>query len=82
MSDKVPPTIIYHGTEDRLVPYQTAKMFHEKMLEAGNDCTLIPFEGKDHGFFNHGKHLAESDYRKTLNYTDEFLSKIGWMSAN
>ncbi|MDG1702304.1 MAG: alpha/beta hydrolase [Opitutae bacterium] len=82
VSDKVPPTIIYHGTEDRLVPYQTAKMFHEKMLEAGNDCTLIPFEGKDHGFFNHGKHLAESDYRKTLNYTDEFLSKIGWMSAN
>jgi acetyl esterase/lipase len=82
VSDKVPPTIIYHGTEDRLVPYQTAKMFHEKMLEAGNDCTLIPFDGKDHGFFNHGKHLAESDYHKTLNFTDEFLSKIGWVSAN
>jgi acetyl esterase/lipase len=78
----VPPTIIYHGTKDRLVPYITAEMFHKKMLEVGNDCTLIPFEGRDHGFFNHGKHLAESDYRKTLNYTDEFLSRIGWMSAN
>ena len=78
----VPPTTIYHGTEDRLVPYITAEMFHEKMLEVGNDCTLIPFAGRDHGFFNHGKHLAESDYRKTLNYTDEFLSRIGWMSAN
>jgi acetyl esterase len=74
----VPPTIIYHGTEDRTVPYQTAEMFHEKMLSVGNDCTLIPFEGRDHGFFNHGKHLAESDYRKTLNYADEFLSKLGW----
>lgn len=74
----VPPTIIYHGTEDRLVSYKTAEMFHEKMLEVGNDSTLIPFEGRDHGFFNHGKHLAESDYHKTLKYTDEFLSRMGW----
>ena len=74
----VPPTIIYHGTEDRLVSYKTAEMFHEKMLEVGNDSTLIPFDGRDHGFFNHGKHLAESDYHKTLKYTDEFLSRMGW----
>ena len=53
-------------------------MFYEKMLEVGNDSTLIPFDGRDHGFFNHGKHLAESDYRKTLKYTDDFLSRIGW----
>jgi len=78
----VPPTIIYHGTEDRLVPYKTADMFHEKMLVTGNDCTLIPFEGRDHGFFNHGKHLPDSDYRKTLNYTDQFLSKIGWLTID
>ncbi|MFL2848363.1 MAG: hypothetical protein ACJZ9B_05255 [Coraliomargaritaceae bacterium] len=30
------------------------------------------------GFYNHGKHLAESDYHKTLKYTDGFLSTIGW----
>ena len=74
----VPPTIIYHGTEDRIVPYKTAEMFHNKMLEVGNDSTLISFDGRDHGFFNHGKHLAESDYRKTLKYTEDFLSRIGW----
>ena len=78
VDESVPPTIIYHGTEDRLVPYKTAEMFHEKMLEVGNDSTLIPFEGRDHGFFNHGKHLAESDYHKTLKYTDAFLSRMGW----
>ena len=22
------------------------------MKEAGNECVLVPFEGKDHGFFN------------------------------
>ena len=74
----VPPTIIFHGTKDRIVPYKTAEMFHQKMLGVGNDSTLISFEGRDHGFFNHGKHLAESDYCKTLKYTDDFLSRIGW----
>ena len=75
----VPPTIIYHGTKDRLVPFQTAQMFHKKMLTVGNDCTLIPFEGRDHGFFNHGKHLPKSDYQETLNYTNEFLARIGFI---
>ena len=78
VDETVPPTIIYHGTEDRIVPFKTAEMFHERMLEFGNDSTLIPFDGRDHGFFNHGKHLAESDYRKTLKYTDDFLLRIGW----
>lgn len=78
INETVPPTIIYHGTEDHLVPYQTAEMFHEKMLEFGNDSFLIPFEGRDHGFFNHGKHIADSDFVKTLEYTDDFLLKIGW----
>lgn len=78
----VPPTIIYHGTEDRLVPYKTAEMFHNRMLEAGNDCTLIPFEGRDHGFFNHAKHLPQSDYTKTLKYTNDFLSRIGWFELD
>ena len=78
VDETVPPTIIYHGTEDRLVPFKTAEMFHQRMLEVGNDSSLIRFDGRDHGFFNHGKHLAESDYAKTLKYTDDFLSRIGW----
>lgn len=73
-----PPTIIYHGTRDKLVSYETAEMFYEKMKKMGNDCTLIPFHGRDHGFFNHEKHLPDSDYKKTLNFTDEFLARIGW----
>lgn len=79
IDNRVPPTIIYHGTEDSIVSFKTADMFHQKMLAAGNDCTLIPFEGREHGFFNHGKHLPDSDYRKSLNYTDQFLYRIGWM---
>ena len=80
VDETVPPTIIFHGTEDRLVSFNTAEMFHKRMLEVGNDSTLIPFDGRDHGFFNHGKHLADSDYAKTLKYTDNFLSRIGWFN--
>ena len=78
VDETVPPTIIFHGTKDRLVPFKTAEMFHKRMSEVGNDSTLIPFEDRDHGFFNHGKHLADSDYAKTLKYTDDFLFRIGW----
>ena len=81
VDETVPPTIIYHGTEDLLVPFKTAEMFHQRMLEFGNDSSLIPFDGRDHGFFNHGKHLVESDYAKTLKYTDDFLSRIGWSDS-
>jgi len=80
VDSNVPPTIIYHGTADKLVPYETAEMFHNKMLEMGNFSKLIPFKGRGHGFFNHGKHLSESDYRKTLEYTDEFLNGLDWLN--
>ena len=78
----VPPTIIYHGTADQLVSYETAKMFHQKMIKMGNDCSLISFLGRDHGFFNHGKHLPKSDYKETLNYTNIFLKRIGFIEIS
>ena len=82
VDNSVPPTIIYHGTKDKLVSYKTAQMFHEKMVKMGNDSTLVPFEGRDHGFFNHGKHLPNSDYKETLNYTNRFFDRIGFLDIN
>ena len=46
------------------------------MLQFGNDCTLVPFEGWGHGFYN--KHVAMSDYSRTLDYADEFLEENFW----
>lgn len=79
IDSEVPPTIIYHGTADELVPYADAKRFHAAMIEAGLWSRLIPFEGRGHGFFNQGKHIEGSDYHKTLEHTDAFLQGIGWM---
>ena len=75
----VPPVIIYHGTSDDIVPFKASKAFHESMLHHGLDSSLKEFEGRGHGFFNRGKHLPDSDYKITLNYTDDFLEDIGWL---
>jgi len=47
------PTVIFHGTDDRLVPFSQAQTFCERMHSAGNRCVLYPAKGQDHGFFNY-----------------------------
>jgi hypothetical protein len=54
------------------------------MTAAGNPCTLVPFEGKGHGFFN-GKLSRPSsdgaDYAVTMRRTTEFLTALGYIAA-
>jgi len=45
------PTLLFHGTADKTVPFENAERFTRLMLEAGNDCKLVAFEGRGHGFF-------------------------------
>ncbi len=52
--EDIPPTIIFHGTDDMTVPFNNARMFEQKMKEKGNQCILVSYEGKGHGFFNPG----------------------------
>ncbi len=70
------PTIIFHGTADKTVPFENAERFTRLMQEAGNQCVLVPFEGKDHGFFNgsffrKGNH--DADFDLTMNHSIDFL---------
>jgi acetyl esterase/lipase len=51
MVGKLPPTIIFHGTADETVPFETAELYTKKMIELGNKCTLVPYQGGKHGFF-------------------------------
>lgn len=48
----MPPTIVFHGTSDRTVPFENAERFVSSMKALGNKCELVAFEGADHGFFN------------------------------
>lgn len=74
----LPPTIIFHGEEDKTVPYRTIELFTEAMKSAGNFCELVTYPGEGHGFFN--AHRADaSAYRDTMARVDEFLVKLGWL---
>ncbi len=74
----VGPMLIFHGTEDKTVPYETAKAFHDKMRATGNVCTLVSYEDSDHGFFNYGK-KANGPYIDTVKKMDDFLVLHGYL---
>src|SRR5690606_30010989 len=47
------PTIVFLGTQDKLIPVETAKEYQRKMQEVGSRCDLFLYEGQGHGFFNY-----------------------------
>ncbi len=76
----VPPTIIFHGTADPTVPFQTVELFTQAMTKVGNVCRLVPAEGRTHGFFNYGRN-NNADYRTTVRTMDEFLAQQGFLQG-
>jgi len=73
----LPPTILFHGTDDATVPFENAKRFRDLMKAAGNRCELVPFEGKGHGFFN--EHRDAAAFRETIRAADGFLVSLGFL---
>jgi len=75
----VPSCIIFHGTADRTVPFESVERFRTVMKVAGNVCQLVPFEGKGHGFFNYGRDKDNSSFKQTIQDTDRFLTSLGYL---
>ena len=76
----IAPTILFHGTADKTVPFENAERFTKLMKDAGNECVLVPFDGKDHGFFNGSffrKANGDADYDVTMKRSIEFLKAHG-----
>ncbi len=80
------PTLIFHGTADKTVPFENAERFHRLMLDSGNHSDLVAFEGKGHGFFN-GKFFRPktkdtTPYEHSMAKTISFLLARGFISEN
>ena len=73
-----PPTIIFHGTADKTVPYANAVAFEKAMKDAGNTVELVTFRGVGHGF---AYRPAKKDANKALRLTDEFLAGLGYIQG-
>jgi len=76
----LPPTLVFHGTQDDAVPFATVRLFQRKASRLGRKCRLIAFPGKPHGFFNWGR-FENEPFRKSMKETDRFLSELGWLQG-
>jgi acetyl esterase len=76
----LPPTIIFHGTNDDAVPFRTVQLYEKHAQAQGNSCKLVAFEGKPHGFFNWGRFDNET-FRETMLASEQFLAKQGWIKG-
>ncbi len=73
-----PPTVVFLGTKDKLIPVKTAKEYKRLMAEKGRRCDLHLYEGQSHGFFNYKK---EENYTKTVIEMDRFLTSLGYLKG-
>jgi len=52
LQENQPPTIIFHGRADSVVPIASVEEFTRRSKALGNDVTLVSYAGAPHGFFN------------------------------
>lgn len=74
----LPPTIIFQGTSDIVAPYSITVDFVNKAQSLKSpDVRLIPYEKREHGFFNKDMD-ANSDFKTTLKRAYDFIVSLGW----
>ena len=73
-----PPTIIFLGNKDHLIPVETAEYYKVVMEKVGSRCDLKLYEGEGHGFFNYKNFNA---YKNTVSEADLFLVSLGYLNS-
>lgn len=79
LEGQAPPTIVFLGTNDRLIPVETVKLYRQKMEALGSRCDLFLYEGQNHGFFNYREGSDNRFYHETLKETETFLQSLGYI---
>lgn len=74
-----PPTLILHGTADKVVPYAMSERFAEAMRKAGNTVERVPVEGRDHAFITPG-YGDDETISNALARVDAFLAGHGFFT--
>jgi len=76
-----PPTLVFLGDQDKIIPVSVAHEYKSKMEAVGSTCNVFIYEGQGHGFFNRKKNTDEY-YRKTTIEADKFLNALGYITGN
>lgn len=74
-----PPTLVLLGTNDALIPVETAQYYQKVMQKVGSRCDLRLYENQIHGFFNYAN---VEYYTKTLTEADTFLQSLGYLQKD
>ena len=69
----LPPVLLLHGTADRWIPPASVARFAALMREHGNDCSLIPFQGRSHHFYNSPAYLQARPQLKSDTSDMDFI---------
>ena len=72
-----PPTIVFLGTKDDLIPVATGEEYDRRMKAVGSSSELHLYKDATHGFFNQGR--PGDHYADTVTKMDAFLVKHGWL---
>ena len=75
-----PPTIVFLGDGDKLIPVDVLRKFETAMQQAGVRCEARVYPGAGHGFFNKDA-AAAPWFTQTLSETDKFLASLGWLTG-
>ena len=71
-----PPTIVFLGDSDKLIPVSALEEFTAGMKAAGVRCEPHVYTKAGHGFFNRDPHFT-----LTLIEADKFLASLGWLAG-
>ncbi len=72
-----PPTVVFLGSEDKLISLAVLERFKAKMTQAGVRCDTHVYPGQPHAFFN-----KEPYKTLTLVESDHFLASLGWLKGD
>lgn len=83
IDSQTPPTIVFLGTDDHLIPVATARNFQSLMQAEGIRSDLHLYHEQPHSFFNYDvpddTRGPFCGYQDTVLKTDQFLSSLGYL---
>jgi acetyl esterase/lipase len=77
----VPPSLLLHGLDDKIVPVSQARRFAEALAQAGVRCDLRLLEKQGHAFGIAYWRAPEPTVVETLRTIDAYLTTLGYVAG-
>ncbi len=75
-----PPTVVFLGDSDALIPVTAAERFDARLQDAGVHSELWVYPNQPHGFFNESK--CQACFVDSVLRMDAFLVSLGWLDGS